>query len=387
MSDSLDAERLARVALCRLAEPGDPRLAGLVAELGAQRVHEHLSSERDLKGVLSDVAARLGAVDPGRELDQAARSGLRYLIPGDMEWPTRMGDLARSVAIQGRGGPPLGLWVRGPANLAELDAGVAIVGSRSATTYGVDVAAELGASIASSGRPVVSGAAFGIDQAAHRGALAVRGSTIAVLACGADRSYPSAHQGLLKHIAESGAVVSEVAPGGAPTKLRFLARNRLIAALARGTIIVEAALRSGALNTANWSLGLNRPVMGIPGPITSATSQGVHELLRTGGASLVTRGADALEVVGAVGEHLVEPARGEVRASDRLSLRERQVLDAVPVVRGAAADSIARTAGIGLVEVRSTLTRLATAGLAEFADTGWRLTSEPPGDDHAPGVA
>jgi DNA processing protein len=378
VSDLQHQERVARAALCRLAEPGDPRLAGLVAELGAVRVHAHLAAERDLAGVLSDVAARLVSLDPEADLARAATAGLRFVIPGDPEWPTGLDDLGRAPVIQGRGGPPLGLWVRGPLNLAEIRCPVSIVGSRSATTYGVQAAGDIAAEIASAGAAVISGAAFGIDQAAHRGALGARGCTVAVLACGADRSYPAAHQALIRHIGEIGAVVSEAAPGCAPTKLRFLARNRLIAALARGTVVVEAALRSGALNTANWSHGLNRALMGVPGPITSAPSQGVHELLRAGAASVVTSGADVLEVVGAAGEHTQPLARGEDRVSDRLTLRQRQVLDAVPVGHGVAADSIARTAGIGLVEVRSALARLAGVGLAEFTESGWRLTSEAP---------
>jgi DNA processing protein len=188
-----------------------------------------------------------------------------------------------------------------------------------------------------------------------------------------DRAYPVAHRGLLDHLAAEGAVVSELAPGCAPTRLRFLARNRLIAALTRGTVVVEAALRSGALNTANWAGRLNRPLLGVPGPVTSAPSQGVHQLIRSGAATLVTSGEEVLELVGAAGEHLVEAPRGGNRPRDRLSLRHQQVLDAVPVASAARADSIARTAGLGLVEVRATLVRLRAHGLVEETGSGWRL--------------
>lgn len=376
MSADLDPDRLARAALCRLAEPGDPRLSSLVSELGAVRVHAHLTAERDLNGVLTDVASRLGDVNAERDLENADRLGVRFVIPSDDEWPAQIDDLQTSPHLQGRGGAPLGLWVRGPLLLSEVSRAVAVVGSRSATTYGMSAAADIAAGVARAEYSVISGAAFGIDQAAHRGALGGGGATVAVLACGVDRAYPAAHKPLIDHIAQVGAVVSEAAPGCSPTKLRFLARNRLIAALSAGTVVVEAAIRSGALNTANWAQGLTRPVMGVPGPITSAPSEGVHQLIRAGGATLVTKGAEVLEVVGAAGEHLIEPARGADRAQDRLSLRQRQVLDAVPHSRGAAADSIARTAGMGLVEVRAALARLATLGLAEFAESGWRLTSE-----------
>ena len=293
-----DADRLARVALSRLTEPGDPRVAGLVAELGAVALHEALAEERDLGGMLTDVAARLEAMDPARDLDRAQRLGLRFVVPGDDEWPAQVDDLRLAEPVQQRGGPPLGLWVKGPLRLDELAQSVAVVGSRSATSYGGDVAAEIGAVLARAGTCVVSGAAFGIDQAAHRGALAVRGPSVAVLACGVDRAYPAAHKSLLDHLAGTGAVVSELPPGCAPTRLRFLARNRVIAALARGTVVVEAAVRSGALNTANWASRLHRPLMGVPGPVTSAPSQGVHQLIRSGAATLVTSGEEVLELVG-----------------------------------------------------------------------------------------
>ena len=212
-------------------------------------------------------------------------------MPGDAEWPEALARLDHVDAVSGLGGQPLGLWVRGPLRLDQVAAGgVAIVGSRSATTYGTAVAGDLAAAVATEGRTVVSGAAFGIDQAAHRGALGVGGPTVAVLACGVDRAYPSAHRPLLDHLAQHGAVVSELRPGLPPTRVRFLARNRVIAALSGGTVVVEAAVRSGALNTATWATRLGRVLMGVPGPVTSAPSEGVHELLRTGAAALVTRG-------------------------------------------------------------------------------------------------
>jgi DNA processing protein len=356
-----------------LGEPGDLRMAGLVAELGAERVYAELLDGRDPRGVRTDVAARLDGMDPARDLERAGRAGQRWVVPGDVEWPRSLDDLDGCEPLQGMGRAPLGLWVRGPVRLDELPGPVAVVGSRSATTYGTDVAAELAAGLARSGAAVLSGAAFGIDQAAHRGALAGSGPTVAVLACGVDRAYPAAHQALLDHLAQHGAVVSELAPGCAPTRLRFLARNRIIAALSRGTVVVEAAIRSGALNTASWSLRLNRPVMGVPGPVTSAPSEGVHQLIRSGAATLVTRADDVLELTGAMGEHLAEPPRAPTTRRDRLTRRQQQVLEAVPLLRPAPSDSIARTAGLGLVHVRSALDGLARRGLVERLPTGWRL--------------
>ena len=368
-----ESERLARAALSRLAEPGDPRMSSLVAELGPGTVHRHLAEERDVGGVLTDVATRLRAIDPARDLERAERLGIRFVVPGDPEWPTQLDDLEHCGLVHDRGGTPLGLWVRGPLGLDALATSVAIVGSRSATSYGGEVAREIAAHLGAAGVCVVSGAAFGIDQAAHRGALAGGGPTVAVLACGVDRAYPTAHRQLLDHLAGHGAVVSELAPGCSPTRIRFLSRNRVIAALTVGTVVVEAAVRSGALNTAHWADRLSRRLMGVPGPVTSAQSQGVHQLLRSGGAALVTRGPDVAELVGLSGQHLAADDRAPARPRDTLRPREAQVLDAVPVHRGAGADSIARTAGIGLVEVRRVLGRLGERGLVLRDDAGWRL--------------
>ncbi|MEZ5097704.1 MAG: DNA-processing protein DprA, partial [Nocardioides sp.] len=189
-----EEERLARVALNRLAEPGDLRLAALVAELGAVPGHRYLASERGAAGLATDVATRLAGIDPRADLDRAKRRGLRFVIPGDDEWPPSLEDLDRVEPLHLRGGAPLGLWVRGPLSLDALTRSVAVVGSRSATSYGTDLAGDIGAGLARAGWAVVSGAAFGIDQAAHRGALGGEGVTVAVVACGADRVYPAAHR-------------------------------------------------------------------------------------------------------------------------------------------------------------------------------------------------
>ena len=368
-------ERIARVALGRLAEPGDPRLARLVADLGATELYSHLRHDRDVAGVRTDVAARLDGLDPEAELERADRQGLRFVCPGDPEWPRPVDDLDRAGMLNGRGGVPLGLWLKGTGRLDELcRRSVSVVGSRSATTYGATVAGEIAAHLAGEGVTLVSGAAFGIDQAAHRGALAGRGPTVAVLACGVDRAYPVAHRDLLTYIAETGVVVSELPPGCAPTKHRFLARNRIIAALSLGTVVVEAAVRSGALNTSSWAALLNRTVMGVPGPVTSAPSEGVHELIRGSRAELVTRGSDVLELVSPVGSHTQAPPRAPQRPRDRLPAQEQQVLDAVPVTAPAATSSVARAAGLAGPVVGAALRRLRTAGFVEEGEDGWRLS-------------
>jgi DNA processing protein len=368
------SDRVARVALSRLSEPGDLRLGALVGRLGAEVVYDLLRREEDVAGVYTDVAARLRGLRPERELEDAERRGIRFVCPGDPEWPPGLADLEHAEPLQQRGGAPLGLWLRGPGELKETCArSVAVVGSRSATTYGVGVAGELGADLGRAGVSVVSGAAFGIDQAAHRGALAVKAPTVAVLACGVDRAYPSAHRNLLDYIADTGLVVSELPPGCAPTRYRFLARNRVIAALTQGTVVVEAAARSGALNTANWATRLNRLLMGVPGPVTSAPSEGVHELLRAGDAALVTRGSDVLELISPVGSFLAPVPRGPEHARDRLTDADRQVLDAVPVTQPAEIASIARAAGIALPAAAAALDRLASGGFVVPVEAGWVL--------------
>ena len=367
------SERVARAALSRLSEPGDVRLTTLVARLGATEVYDLLREERDLSGLHTDVASRLRELDPERELEQAAQQGIRFICPEDAEWPWALADLDRAEPLHNRGGAPLGLWAKGPGRLDAMALrAAAVVGSRSATTYGAGVASDIAARLAEEGITVVSGAAFGIDQAAHRGALAVKGPTVAVLACGVDRAYPAAHRNLLDYIADTGLVISELPVGCAPTKVRFLARNRLIAALGQGTVVVEAAVRSGALNTANWTTRLHRVLMGVPGPVTSAPSQGVHELIRSRGAMLVTRGEDVLELLAPSGSFLSVEPRGPERVEDRLSDRERQVLDAVPVMQPACEDSVARTAGIAVRDVPAAMAQLKALGLVEQTRGGWR---------------
>ncbi len=366
-------ERRARVALHWLAEPGAPRVAALVEELGAVRVHAHLLAERDVEGLHTDLALRLEGFDVDEHLTRAEAAGARFVVPGDDEWPPRLDALAGAGVLNERGGVPLGLWVRGPLRLDCGGPAVGVVGSRSATSYGSQVAAELGHTLGGAGVAVVSGAALGIDQAAHRGALAADGQTVAVLACGVDRVYPAANRALVEHMAEHGAVVSEAAPGREPTRIRFLSRNRLIAALSDATVVVEAALRSGALSTATWCERVNRPLLGVPGPVTSAASQGVHERIRLGRAHLVTCGEDVLEYVGRPGEHLVDLRRGEDRPRDRLPLRQRQVLEAFAAGEVMAADEVARGAGIGLREVQGALLRLQAHGWVVHTEEGWRL--------------
>jgi DNA processing protein len=275
------------------------------------------------------------------------------------------------------------LWVRGPRSLAEAsDRAVAVVGARAATRYGTHLAGEFGAGLAAAGATVVSGAAIGIDGAAHRGALAGGGLTVAVLACGIDRAYPSSHDTLIGRIAATGLVVSEYPPGGVPARHRFLVRNRLIAALGDGTLVVEAAQRSGAQRTAADTRALGRLVMAVPGPVTSGLSAGCHQLIRDG-ALLVTRPEEVLEAVGRLGDDLAAEVVAPPRATDGLDGAAALVHDALPVRGARDARWLARESGVAPDAVRAALTELERRGLARCGDGLWQLATTGPSGGRA----
>jgi DNA processing protein len=218
----------------------------------------------------------------------AARFGAELVTPEHPHWPTRINDLGHSA--------PVALWVRGNTEYLVDEASIAIVGARAATGYGEHVTMEITSGLVERGYTIVSGAAYGIDGMAHRAALASTGRTVAYLAGGVDRFYPSGHDALLARIVETGAVVSELPGGSSPTKWRFLMRNRLIAASTKATLVVEAAWRSGSLNVAGHAVALGRPLGAVPGPVTSAASAGCHRLIREFGARLITNADEAGEL-------------------------------------------------------------------------------------------
>jgi DNA processing protein len=251
---------------------------------------------------------------------------------------------------------------------------VAVVGARACTEYGAHMAATLAAGLAERGWVVVSGGAYGVDGAAHRGALAAGGATVAVLACGVDRPYPRGHTELINRIADQGLVVGELPPGDHPTQSRFVLRNRVIAALTCGTVVVEAAYRSGSLVTARAAQRLGRHTMGVPGPATSGLSSGVHELLR-GEAVLVTDAAEVVELVGDIGE-LAPERRGPVLPRDLLEPDARRVLAALPGRRAAAVDEIAREGGTTRDDAIARLYELRALGYVERHGDDWKLTRQ-----------
>jgi DNA processing protein len=360
-----DPVRWARAALSRLAEPEDAELGEQLEALGPVEVLDRIDRATLRSPRLDRYRARLGSLDVEADLRRARAAGTRLVVPGDPEWPVVLDDL----------GPrrPVALWVRGPADLAGLcERAVAVVGARACTAYGEHVAAELAAGLCDRGWTVVSGAAYGIDGAAHRGALAADGGTVAVLACGVDVVYPRGHDALIGRVAAAGAVASELPPGSMPSRRRFLQRNRLIAALSRGTVVVEAALRSGAANTAGHAAALSRPVMAVPGPVTSASSAGCHELLRTRDAALVTDARDVLDLVGRLGVDDSPPRRGPERPEDGLGDAEQLVWDVLPVARARDPVTLAGETGLPLPGVLRALALLVAAGLAEDVGGRWR---------------
>jgi DNA processing protein len=288
-------ERLARLALTLMTEPGEPTTGQLIDHYGATRTArialgiedgDNPGAAATVEAFRSKVVPRVISSTLERALDVAAEHNATMLVPGDAHWPTGLHDLGATQ--------PLALWTRGnTALLAQpVSRRVALVGARAATGYGEHVAMQLANDLAERGTAIVSGGAYGIDGMAHRATLAAGGNTIAVLASGIDRLYPAGHTELLQRVAEAGLLVTELPPGHAPTRMRFLQRGRLIAALSEATVVVEAGYRSGSLAIAEQARAIGRTVAAVPGPVTSAASAGTHRLLRDQNARLITDASD-----------------------------------------------------------------------------------------------
>ncbi|WP_270411378.1 DNA-processing protein DprA [Microbacterium maritypicum] len=364
-------ECIARAAWTVIAEPGDAVAGALIQSAGA--VEALALAVGDSSSLLAPGGASAAAsralregrarwrtrADPlavGAALRSAADVDAKLVIPGDVAWPAALEDLGPHA--------PSALWVRGRTELLTREPRVSIVGARASSGYGEHVATELAGDLAATGAVIVSGGAYGIDGAAHRAALGVQGATIAFLAGGVDRAYPAGHQSLLRRIAEEGALVSEPPCGAAPTKWRFLARNRLIAALGHATVVVEAGWRSGSLNTAGHAAALGRPLGAVPGPVTSASSAGCHRLLREYDAQCVTSAREVRELLGSLddgyeqGEHVRESSH--TRVLDALGTRSR-----LPI------DEVARRSGLSPDRVRTVLGLLHLEGDVALDGGGW----------------
>lgn len=375
-------ERFARATWTGIAEPGD-RVAGhVIAALGVARsltaVVERWSVERFLAELGADGA--IGEADLQQGIDrwtprlssgnalvalrQAARFGVRLRTPSDAGWP----DGFAALDLQG----PIALWTRGTDEAyLSLARSMALVGARAATGYGEHLAMEASAGLVDRGYSIASGAAYGIDGMAHRAALASHGQTIAFLAGGVDRFYPSGHEALLTRIVESGVVISELPCGNSPTRWRFLQRNRLIAAASLATIVLEAGWRSGSLNTAGHAAQVGRPVGAVPGPVTSPASAGCHRLIRDFNAMCVTTPDEMAELAPLHSPAAVEPtsARGDSEAM--------RVLDALSTRSPRSSSDAAARAGLSPAATQAVLGRLLLDDLVRESERGW-LKPPPP---------
>ncbi|GAA2179647.1 DNA-processing protein DprA [Leucobacter tardus] len=389
---------LARIAWSRLTEPGDrvahevltcigPEHALLMLMRGTTgtdllRACERHAAEAEEPHTLSpDLTVRactaalkrwvprLDRRGAHEDLDRAQQGGLRVVLPEDSLWPRTLVDLGAHA--------PLMLWVRGdPAHLSST--ALSVVGSRAASGYGSDVTAEFTAAAAQAGATIVSGAAYGIDAVAHRTALHLERPTVALLAGGADRAYPRAHETLLQRIGEHGAVCAEMPPGAAPTRWRFLMRNRLIASLSAATLVTEAGPRSGSLNTAGHAAEIGRPLGAVPGPVTSAASRGCHRLIREYGATLISGTSDVIELLGGdVGSPTdPSPADGD---GTRQPATHRRLLDALPLRGTRTLRDAAARAGLDPDDARDAAAELELLGFMTRDETPyggeerWRL--------------
>jgi DNA processing protein len=352
------ADAVARAAWTAIAEPGDGVAGSLVAELGAAEALRFALDDDGSRRVPAIRAAlerwrpRLDAAITPATLAAAARQHVRLLVPGDPDWPPGLGDLGAFS--------PIALWALAPDGpIPSLERSIALVGARAATTYGERIAMDAAAGLADRGFVIVSGAAYGIDGTAHRSTLASAGTTVAVLAGGLDRFYPSGHQALLHRIATTGAVLSELPCGSAPTKWRFLQRNRLIAAMSRATVVLEAGARSGSLNTANHASALGRPLGAVPGSVFSAASAGCHRLLRERDATCVRDAADMAELATGITPDAptfdgldVDPAQRRV-----LDAVTRTPRDALEIARRSGLSGADTTAALGLLELEGSVRR------------------------------
>lgn len=362
-------DRFARGIWSALTEPGDGTGGALRDRWGA--------AEALAIAVLTDgreAEAAEAGVDPvslkkarerwhprvegvGETFAAARRAGAVLLTPADPQWPAGFDDLGPHA--------PVALWTLGaPERPLTPGSAVALVGARAATAYGEHVAMELAAELGATGTTIVSGAAYGVDGSAHRAALRVDGLTVALLAGGVDRPYPAGHSDLLDRIARTGVVASEVPCGSTPTKWRFLARNRLIAAAAQATVVVEAGWRSGSLNTAHHAASLGRPLGAVPGPITSAASAGCHRLLREADAQCITAADDVRELLGLP---VTMSADDGGRTDDRT-----RVVDALGVRVARSAEEVARRAGLSAGDAAALLGLLELEGRASRGVDGWR---------------
>jgi DNA processing protein len=367
-TDHCEGDRHALHQLAHVVEPGDRRLGSIVWREGPHRALDHIRRSPSMGGL----AARLVDLGERSPCELADAVGARIITPIDDEWPTQLHQLGDAR--------PLALWVHGAAHLRTmLVRSVAFVGARAATNYGERVCAQWVGHCCDNAITVVSGGAYGIDGAAHRAALAAGGMTVAVLATGVDVPYPLGHAALFAQIADAGLLMSEHPPGATARRQRFLTRNRIIAAATRATVVVEAALRSGTTSTANAAAALHRPVLAVPGPVTSAMSAGCHQLIADGQAAIATHISDVVMALDGFVERL--PVQTDIRAHDDLEMRERAVLDALPSRAVMSINDLVRASGLDERSAMAGAGVLLGRGFIDAVGDGFRRKSGAPNPD------
>lgn len=391
-------QRTSAMMWARLAEPGDRAAGTVVSHLGLTRsidwltAHYAGSQDATLVRLLDDMGIdhpsqrkklgehlarwqlRWADLDVDQEEKAARILGARIITRGHDLWPTALDDLMEES--------PFCLWALGNPDLRDFaEGGISIVGARAASAYGEHVTANLVSELVSQGHPILSGGAYGIDAVAHRAALASHGITAAVMAGGIDQLYPAGNTNLLRNvIAQDGTVLTELPPGSVPSRVRFLRRNRLIAALTKVTVVVEAAWRSGTLSTANHAFEIGRAVGAVPGPVTSAQSAGCHRLLKESAAQCVTDAQDIIELAGfnvrsqGTGTELAR--QGELEFGDRLtdSLNpiEKLVFDVLSPRTLRTLDEVATRSGVTMGEAMAAVAQLESRKVIERVGYKWR---------------
>ncbi|WP_421082992.1 DNA-processing protein DprA [Rothia nasimurium] len=397
----LEPIRRARAEILRITDPQDAVTAALIQLFGPLSTADYLTGRTTLTPTVLTAALesaqredprlrsyllqgiterkerwqrRRGGITADQDLALAKACQAWLVVPEDPDWPAALNDLAEKT--------PVALWGRGDrrklATLAYPQC-VAVVGSRDMTAYGKAVTGQLAGDLARAGTTVISGGAFGIDATAHTAALALGTApipTLAFMAGGLDRLYPKSNEPLLRQVIDQGLVLSEVPLGQNPTRYRFLDRNRMIAAIAHSTVVVEARWRSGALNTAHYALEMGRTLYAVPGPIFSPSSEGCHRLIRDGLAQLITDAhhisQGRLDLSAPPEQSLFTPPQGEQALIDSLTEVQKRVWDTLPLRACATVEAVSADSSVPARTVMIALTQLSSLGLAENQGQGWR---------------
>lgn len=354
----------ARLVLSWITDHIDPTLARAIDSRGAKTALEVITTSSAARPSERRRIARLNQIHSIAQLKkELERNKIEFLTPQSEFWPGQLNDLELSA--------PIGLFIRGDKKTL-LDTSVAIVGTRNASSYGSRITQELAYELATFGFTIVSGGAFGIDVIAHHSTLLAKGATICVQANGLDNFYPRANGELITRIIQNGAVVSEYPPGRTPNKSQFLDRNRIIAALAGGVVVVEAPRISGSLSTANHANKLSRMVMAFPGEVTSENSLGTNELIKTKQAEIITGYQDVVELLSPLGQAPI-PIQEIANSSifDSLSDKSKLVFETLPLRGGFEIAEIVNRSGLDRVEVISAITELEIYAAIKKSRTGW----------------